>query len=1831
MNRNHFLPLGKNYFCRYKYILVCLFLLAFTVKGQAQRTFASSQNTGSTGVLCLGCSVTNAANADDLNLETYSTLNVTVGLAATTYQELIFPSAVAANTPVTVKLGSGDNLLSLTALGAISIQAYNGTTAVGPPTAASSLISVLSNNNQYELTITTGSAYDRVRVTLNGGIVGALSSLYLYEAFYNLGATCGGPYDELNGISSGLLGLGVNVGGVVNPQYAIDGDITTYAVLNAGAGVVGAYAQETAIFPGPSQLGDSVRLVLSVPQSLITAGVLSNASIATFNGNTSNNDTHYLNSSLLNVQLLNTLTIGSTTMRKVVVSYAPTSVFDRVQLSLGGGIASVLTTLNFYEAQKVIPRPVTSINSIQTNTATICAGNSAALAVATSANTQYNWYTQATGGVPVATGSTFTTPALNATTTYYVSANHTGCTDQSARAAVTINVYPLPAAPVVPSNTTTICSGNTATFTANSVSGITYNWYISATGGSPVFTGNPFTTPVLNATTFYYAEAVNGSCTSATRTQVTATVNQTPASPTIAQTPVQICSGSSAVLTASSAPGTIISWYSSPSGGTPLASGTQFTTPALTSNTSYYAEASSGSCVSTTRAEADVIVNPVPATPTFTVSPASAQINSGQTATITASDVTPGTSFNWYTSATGGTPIYSGATFTTPALTSTTSYYIQGVSAGGGCTSAQRAVAVITVNPVFSTSCDWTLTQSNSANGLCAGCSVSNPSGAIDADTTSSSTLNMSIAALGASVNQTLIFSDTGSAGDTVALKLGIPSSLVFANVLGGIQIQSFNGVTANSDLTTLSGSAVSVRLLSGSNIALVKFVPNGTFDKVQITLNGGIVSALSSLDIYYATKQVSAPALTANTVNICSGSIATFTVNNPFADVTYKWYTSAVGGAPVFTGTSFTTPALSATTAYYIESSRTSNGCVNPNRVAVTANVTSSPVLPALYQNSITICSGDNAQFTVTNEGSSIVNWYDAPTGGTLLFTGAALSVSPTVTTNYYAELVNGTCVSPGRAQATVTVNPRPNAFTLQNSNLSICSGNAATLQINSPQAGVDYNWYTAPTGGTVAFTGNTFTTPVLTASTVYYAEGVNSTTGCSNTSGRVTATVTVNPLPTAPAVTDQAGSPTPLICSGSVTQLTASSTTTGVIFNWYNAPTGGILLATGANYTTPVLTATTTYYVEAVTASGCTNTGGRTAVTITVNPLPTAPTVTDQAGSSSPSVCFGGTAQLTASSTTSGVTFNWYNAATGGTLLGTGATYITPALTATTTYYVEAVSASGCTEADGRAVVTVTANSLPVAPTVTDQAGSSSPSICSGSVTQLTATSSTPNVTFNWYDSASGGTLLATGAKYATPVLTATTTYYVDATSLSGCTNSGGRAVVTITVNPQPSAPVIANGSTVNSCSGSAVTLNIANPQAGYTYNWYTPAGGPAVSSGSSIILTNLSGNISYYAEAVNGTGCISASRAKIDILVNPLPMAPQIKDQAGSSTPSICSGNIAQLTATSTTSGVTFNWYDAATGGALLFTGATFNTPVLTANKTYYVESVNAAGCVSATRSAVVVTIVAAPSTPQLANASVSICPGANAILTATSDPNTTINWYLIPNGGSPIFTGQTFTTPVLTSNTTYYVGAINDTTGCASGSRAVASVNMQRPLSAPAVTVGSTSASSITFTWQAVTGAVDYEISLDNGQTFITPSSGATGLTHTVNNLQPGQSISLIVRAIGKTACELSTNSSVATGTTDNPFADKLYIPNTFTPNGDGKNDVFMIYGTTIQKANLSVYNQWGELIFRTTDKSAGWDGTYKGRDQPVGVYVYYVEATMNDGHSITKKGTITLLR
>jgi gliding motility-associated-like protein len=88
---------------------------------------------------------------------------------------------------------------------------------------------------------------------------------------------------------------------------------------------------------------------------------------------------------------------------------------------------------------------------------------------------------------------------------------------------------------------------------------------------------------------------------------------------------------------------------------------------------------------------------------------------------------------------------------------------------------------------------------------------------------------------------------------------------------------------------------------------------------------------------------------------------------------------------------------------------------------------------------------------------------------------------------------------------------------------------------------------------------------------------------------------------------------------------------------------------------------------------------------------------------------------------------------------------------------------------------------------------------------------------------------------------------------------------------------------------------------------------------------------------------------------------------------------------------------------------------------------------------------------------------------------------------------------------------------------------------------------------------------------------------------------------------------------------------VFVPNVFSPNNDGKNDRVMIYGNYINKVEMRIFNQWGQQVAFLNSQTQGWDGTHKGKPQPVGVYVYALRAVMTDGRTVDLKGSITLVR
>lgn len=273
----------------------------------------------------------------------------------------------------------------------------------------------------------------------------------------------------------------------------------------------------------------------------------------------------------------------------------------------------------------------------------------------------------------------------------------------------------------------------------------------------------------------------------------------------------------------------------------------------------------------------------------------------------------------------------------------------------------------------------------------------------------------------------------------------------------------------------------------------------------------------------------------------------------------------------------------------------------------------------------------------------------------------------------------------------------------------------------------------------------------------------------------------------------------------------------------------------------------------------------------------------------------------------------------------------------------------------------------------------------------------------------------------------------------------------------------------------------------------------------------------------------------------------------------------------------------------------------------------------GCVADTTKALE---VKGPAEGLLVNDSLTICMGTDASFEVQS-PATGVDysWYDAATGGNKIADGSTLSVTNVTANAIYYLETNKE--GCASPVRTPAVLSVLPQLTAPVVTLDSTGVNALRFTWDAVPNASGYEVSTD-GLNWTAPSSGSKGLFHTLTGLQPVQEVKLWVRALGCKPAE----AGPVSGTT---LLDGIYIPNAFTPNGDAVNDELKVYGSIIKDIHLMIFNQWGEKLFESDVQNRGWDGNYKGKPQPSGVYMYVCRLQLTDGTTVDKKGIINLIR
>jgi gliding motility-associated-like protein len=132
--------------------------------------------------------------------------------------------------------------------------------------------------------------------------------------------------------------------------------------------------------------------------------------------------------------------------------------------------------------------------------------------------------------------------------------------------------------------------------------------------------------------------------------------------------------------------------------------------------------------------------------------------------------------------------------------------------------------------------------------------------------------------------------------------------------------------------------------------------------------------------------------------------------------------------------------------------------------------------------------------------------------------------------------------------------------------------------------------------------------------------------------------------------------------------------------------------------------------------------------------------------------------------------------------------------------------------------------------------------------------------------------------------------------------------------------------------------------------------------------------------------------------------------------------------------------------------------------------------------------------------------------------------------------------------------------------------------------------------------------------------------ATGYTVTASPVKP-----TTYTAIATTGACLNKATVFVEAYTEGCIEKDVFVPNTFTPNNDGQNDILFVRGLKVEDMYFAIYNRWGELIFETTDKTKGWDGLYKGRPADVDVFGWYLKVKCFNGGETFRKGNVSLIR
>ena len=884
---------------------------------------------------------------------------------------------------------------------------------------------------------------------------------------------------------------------------------------------------------------------------------------------------------------------------------------------------------------------------------------------------------------------------------------------------------------------------------------------------------------------------------------------------------------------------------------------------------------------------------------------------------------------------------------------------------------------------------------------------------------------------------------------------------------------------------------------------------------------------------------------------------------------------------------------------------------------------VAASPACP----NNPSIC------FTSGSSNATSYQWYVTPsTAGT--FTTNPNTNNPTLTWNpsfygvarIYVFGVNGPCYSLVSDTLKVTVSPlplKPAKPTGPDTLLCINPTNTSYTTTGSTFSNT-YTWGLLPaTAGSISGTGLTGSvtwTPGYTGNVKVFLKGVDS---CGAGPCSDTLIVQIMALPGFPAA--PAGTTT--LCQGTTTtNYTTTGGTNASSYQWSILPvTAGTIAGastTGTVTWSPTFSGAVKIYVKGVNYCGV---GIADSLAVTVSPKPSKPGT--PVGISP--VCPNGTSAFVTSGSTNATSYTWYIIPTAaGSIAGTGTT---GTVTWTSTYsgfariivYGNNSCGSSLSASD---TLLITVNPNPGKPTI--PVGTSP--LCQGAAnTAYHSHGGTNCVSYSWnIIPATAGTIAGTdtiGTVTWSPTFTGTVKIVVR--GVNACGNGPSSDTLVVTVNPTPAKPVIPNGPNPV-CQGVATSIyTTAGTPLATSYLWYLLPATAGTINGTIATDTvhwspTFSGIAKIFVRGVNACGNGLLSSDTLFITVNPIPAKPGIP----TGTNPICQGTLTSNFITSGSQYATSIVWGIlpATSGTIAGIGDTSTvtwSAAYTGSVQIFCHGVNACG-VGPTSDTLTLTINPLPGKPATPTGLISLCEGTvNTDYNTTGSTNgVTYHWGITPSAAGSISGTGTIGTVTWSSTFTgtanIFVIGIN---ACGQGPTSDTLTVTVQPIPHP--DLGN----------DLLLCSGDNHL-LDPGNfpgcTYLwSDGSTSTTLNYMAPELIPDDSTTLQVN-ISVTVTQANCIVSDAIILTIRDCEVAMDLPNVFTPNGDGHNDVFKPGRKKgIVKMTTSIFNRWGKLIYNTSDLSINWTGDGAAD----GVYYYYITCTDFDGEVTSKNGTITLLR